>query len=119
MLLLCYPGCSTCQRARKWLAERGLSCEERDIKTQNPSAEELRRWHRLSALPLRRFFNTSGLAYRALALKDSLPQMDEEEQLALLSSDGMLVRRPLLIDGERVLVGFQEQEWEAELTRKA
>ncbi len=112
MLFVCYPKCSTCQKARKWLDEHGVAYELRDIKEEHPGAEELRQWQRLSGLPLRRFFNTSGLLYKSLALKDRLPQMSEEEQLALLATDGMLVKRPLLIGESRVLVGFHEAEYE-------
>ncbi|HIS52574.1 MAG TPA: arsenate reductase family protein [Candidatus Onthomonas avicola] len=111
MLFLCYPKCSTCQKARRWLDERGLAYDVRDIKTDNPTADELRDWHRKSGLPLKRFFNTSGLQYKALGLKDRLPVMTEEEQYALLATDGMLVKRPLLLDGETVLVGFREAQW--------
>ena len=111
MLFLCYPKCSTCQKARRWLDERGLAYDVRDIKTDNPTADELRDWHRKSGLPLKRFFNTSGLQYKALGLKDKLPGMTEEEQYALLATDGMLVKRPLLLDGETVLVGFREAQW--------
>ncbi len=116
MLLIEYPKCSTCQKAARWLTEKGFSFERRHIKEKNPSAEELKQWHRLSGLPLKRFFNTSGLLYKELGLKDKLPGMSEEEQYALLASDGMLVKRPILIQGERVLVGFREKEWE-ELSR--
>lgn len=112
MLLIAYPKCSTCQKAVRWLEEKGFSFDRRHIKEQNPSAEELKRWHLLSGLPLKRFFNTSGLLYKELGLKDKLPGMSEEEQYALLASDGMLVKRPILIQGERVLVGFREKEWE-------
>ena len=111
MLFLCYPKCSTCQKARRWLDERGLAYDVRDIKTDNPTADELRDWHRKSGLPLKRFFNTSGLQYKALGLKDRLPGMTEEEQYALLATDGMLVKRPLLLDDETVLVGFREAQW--------
>lgn len=111
MLFVCYPKCTTCQKARKWMEQNGVSFQERDIKTQNPSAEELREWHRASGLPLRRFFNTSGLQYRALNLKEQLPNMSEEQQLALLATDGMLVKRPLLVGDAGVLVGFKEAEW--------
>ncbi len=111
MLFLCYPKCSTCQKARRWLDERGLAYDVRDIKADNPTADELRDWHRKSGLPLKRFFNTSGLQYKALGLKDRLPGMTEEEQYALLATDGMLVKRPLLLDGETVLVGFREAQW--------
>ena len=113
MLFVCYPKCTTCQKAKAWLEARGLPAEVRDIKTQNPTEAELRRWHALSGLPLKRFFNTSGLQYRALGLKDRLPGMDEEEQLDLLAADGMLVKRPILAGEDFVLVGFKPAEWEA------
>ena len=116
MLFLCYPKCSTCQKAKAWLDERGISYELRDIKTDNPTAEELTLWYRKSGLPLKKFFNTSGLQYKALGLKDKLPTMSEEEQLALLATDGMLVKRPLLIGEDVVLTGFREKEWEERLS---
>lgn len=112
MLFVCYPKCTTCQKARKWLEERGVDVTIRDIKLDNPSAEELRTWWTVSGLPLKKFFNTSGLQYKALGLKDKLPTMTEEEQLALLSSDGMLVKRPILVGEGFVRVGFREKEWE-------
>lgn len=115
MLFVCYPKCSTCKKAQAWLDSHGLSYQVRDIKTQNPSQEELRRWHSESGLPLKRFFNTSGQQYRGLELKDKLPQMTEDQQLALLATDGMLVKRPILLTGSKVLVGFKEAEWEAAL----
>ena len=108
---LCYPKCTTCQKAKKWLDDRGISYRLRDIKLENPTAEELAQWHSRSGLPLRKFFNTSGLLYKSLALKEKLPTMNEAEMLALLASDGMLVKRPLLIGDDFVLVGFQEDEW--------
>ena len=97
MLFVCYPKCSTCQKAKAWLQERGVAFDERDIKQDNPTEQELRAWHEKSGLPLKRFFNTSGLQYKALGLKDKLPAMTEDEQYALLATDGMLVKRPLLI----------------------
>ena len=112
MLFLCYPKCSTCQKARAWLDERGIAYDLRDIKADNPSAEELTLWHRKSGLPLKKFFNTSGLQYKALGLKDKLPYMSEEEQIALLATDGMLVKRPLLVGDDFVLTGFRPAEWE-------
>ena len=115
MLFVCYPKCSTCKKAQTWLEDQGLDYQLRDIKTQNPTQEELRQWHAQSGLPLKRFFNTSGQQYRALGLKDMLPQMTQEEQLALLAADGMLVKRPILLDGDKVLVGFRQGEWEAAL----
>lgn len=111
MLFLCYPKCSTCQRAKKYLDDRGVQYVLRDIKLENPTREELARWHAASGLELKKFFNTSGLQYRALALKDRLPAMTEDEMLDLLASDGMLVKRPLLICGDHVLVGFKEAQW--------
>ena len=115
MLFLCYPKCSTCAKARAFLQARGCVFETRDIKTQNPTAEELRSWIAQSGLPANKFFNTSGMAYRALNLRDRLPDMTEEEQIALLAADGMLVRRPLLIGDGFVLVGFRQAAWEAQL----
>lgn len=112
MIFICYPKCSTCQKAGKFLDQQGISYQVRDIKTQRPTREELAEWHRLSGLPLKRFFNTSGLQYKALGLKDRLPEMSEEEQLDLLATDGMLVKRPILVDGERVLVGFRQEAWQ-------
>lgn len=112
---ICYPKCSTCQKARQWLDANNISYHIRDIKTENPSAKELRAWQEQSGLPLRKFFNTSGLKYKELHLKDRLPAMSEEEQIALLASDGMLVKRPLFIDLSRgrtvVLIGFKEADW--------
>ena len=116
MLFLCYPKCTTCQKARKWLDTKGAAYDYRDIQEENPSLEELRTWWRSSGLPLKKFFNTSGLQYRSLGLKDQLPTMTEEEQLALLSSDGMLVKRPILVGNGFVRVGFKEAEWEESLT---
>ena len=115
MLFLWYPKCTTCQKAKAWLEARGLPAEVRDIKTQNPTEAELRRWHALSGLPLKRFFNTSGLQYKALGLKDKLPEMSEEEQLALLATDGMLVKRPILVGEDFVRTGFRQAEWETAL----
>ena len=112
MLFVCYPKCTTCQIAKKWLTEKGISFEERDIKTENPTKEELEAWYKKSGLPLKRFFNTSGILYKEMKLKDRLPEMTEDEQLTLLSTDGMLVKRPILISDEQVLVGFKEKEWE-------
>lgn len=115
MLFLHYPKCTTCQRARKWLDGQGAAYEARDIKEDNPTLEELTAWYRRSGLPLKRFFNTSGLQYRALGLKDRLPEMSEDEQLALLASDGMLVKRPLLVTEEKAIPGFREAEWQEAL----
>ena len=116
MLFLCYPKCSTCQKAKVWLEERGISYDLRDIKQNNPTAEELTAWYRKSGLPLKKFFNTSGLQYKALGLKDKLPAMTVDEQLRLLATDGMLVKRPFVVteDG-KVLTGFRETEWEQAL----
>ena len=111
LTFLCYPKCSTCQKAQKWLDDRGIAYELRDIKTANPSAEELALWHAKSGLPLRKFFNTSGLIYKSLSLKTNLPDLTAAEMLALLATDGMLVKRPLLIGANFVLVGFKETEW--------
>lgn len=111
MLFVCYPKCSTCKKAQAWLDAQGIQYELRDIKLQNPTEGELRQWHSLSGLPLQRMFNTSGLQYKALSLKEKLPQMNDTEQFSLLSSDGMLVKRPLLIGDDFVLVGFREAQW--------
>lgn len=119
MLFLHYPKCTTCQRARKWLDGQGAAYEARDIKEDNPTLEELTAWYRRSGLPLKKFFNTSGLQYRALGLKDRLPEMSEDEQLALLASDGMLVTRPLLVTEEKAIPGFREAEWQEALQRGA
>ena len=115
MLFVAYPKCTTCQRAKKFLDDRGVSYRFRDIKEEHPGAEELREWWQESGLPLKRFFNTSGLVYKSLELKDKLPDMSEEEQLALLSTDGMLVKRPILVGEGFVLVGFRPNEWEEKL----
>jgi len=115
MLFLCYPKCTTCQKAKKWLDDRQVSYEMRDIKLQNPSKEELEQWYCASGLPLKKFFNTSGLLYKSMQLKDKLPQMTEDEQLELLAGDGMLVKRPMLITENKILVGFKEAEWEETL----
>lgn len=115
MLFVEYPKCSTCQKAKKWLQEKGVEFEDRHIVEENPTLEELTKWHKKSGLPLKRFFNTSGLKYKELNLKEKLPQMSEAEQLALLATDGMLVKRPILITDETVLTGFKEAEWEKAL----
>ena len=115
ILFVEYPPCSTCQKAKKWLDERGISYTDRHIKLENPTREELQTWHRESGLPLKRFFNTSGMRYKELGLKDRLPTMTEQEQYELLSSDGMLVKRPLLLGPGFVLTGFRQAEWEAKL----
>lgn len=111
MLFIQYPPCSTCQKAKKWLDDHGLTYTDRHIKLQNPTYEELKEWHTRSGLPLKRFFNTSGLLYKSLNLKEKLPGMTEEEQLQLLATDGMLVKRPIVVLEDRVLVGFKEAEW--------
>ena len=108
---VCYPQCTTCQKAKKWLDDNKIEYELRDIKEDNPSLEELSTWYKMSGLPLKKFFNTSGLLYKSMELKDKLPTMSEEEQLKLLSTDGMLVKRPLVIGEDFVLVGFKESEW--------
>lgn len=118
MLFVEYPKCSTCQKAKKWLQEAGVSFEDRHIKEERPTKEELRTWHAKSGLPLKKFFNTSGLLYKELGLKDKLPGMSEDEQLALLATDGMLVKRPLLIGEAFVLVGFREKEWNEALKKE-
>lgn len=115
MLFLCYPKCTTCQKAKAWLDAQGVSYTLRDIKLDNPTVEELKAWHQASGLPLKKFFNTSGLQYKALGLKDKLPTMSEEEQFALLATDGMLVKRPILIGDDFVLTGFRQVEWEEKL----
>ena len=117
MLFLEYPKCSTCQKARKWLDSREVSYTDRHIVEENPTFEELKEWYGRSGLPLKRFFNTSGMLYKEMKLKEKLPDMSEEEQLQLLSTNGMLVKRPLLIDDNLVLTGFKEAEWEDSLTR--
>ena len=115
MLFICYPKCSTCQKAKKWLEEHNTEYTERHIVENNPTYEELSTWYKESGLPLKKFFNTSGLLYKDLQLKDKLPTMREEEQLQLLSSNGMLVKRPLLIHENGILLGFKEAEWEAKV----
>lgn len=112
---LCYPKCSTCKKATKWLDEHSIPYEYRDITLQNPTSEELAAWHVRSGLPIRRLFNTSGMLYRQMGLKDRLPGMSDEECYQLLSTDGMLVKRPLLVGADLVLVGFREAEWEQRL----
>lgn len=111
MLFVCYPKCTTCQKARKWLDEQRIAYELRDIKTENPTYDELAAWYERSGLSLKKFFNTSGLLYKSMELKDKLPQMSEDEMLRLLATDGMLVKRPLLVGDDFVLVGFKEGEW--------
>ena len=111
MLFIEYPKCTTCQKAKKWLDDNGIEYESRHIKEQNPTYDELKKWYEQSGLPLKKFFNTSGLLYKSMELKDKLPNMTEEEQLMLLSTDGMLVKRPIIISGSTVLTGFREKEW--------
>ena len=115
MLFICYPKCTTCQKARAFLDAKGVAYDVRDIKLDNPTAEELRSWHQRSGLPLKRFFNTSGQLYRAMELTKKLPELSEDEQYRLLATDGMLVKRPLLVAEELVLVGFREAEWDKKL----
>ena len=114
---ICYPKCTTCQKAKKWLDDNKIEYEFRDIKLDHPTLEELTEWHKRSGLPLKKFFNTSGLLYKSLDLKSKLPTMTEDEMLQLLASDGMLVKRPLLVGDDFVLVGFQEAAWEAALSK--
>lgn len=115
MLFIQYPKCSTCQKAKKWLDAHNITYTNRHIVDEHPSYDELKEWYAKSALPLKKFFNTSGLLYKNMQLKDKLPFMDEEEQLRLLATDGMLVKRPIIVDGDRVLVGFKEADWEEKL----
>ena len=115
MLLIQYPKCSTCQKAKKWLDAHHIIYTERHIAEDHPSYDELKKWYKKSGLPLKKFFNTSGLLYKEMQLKDKLPAMSEEEQLKLLATDGMLVKRPLIVDDNGVLVGFKEAEWEEKL----
>ena len=112
VLFLEYPKCSTCKKAKKWLEDNSVEFTDRHIKDENPTAEELSEWHKKSGLPLKKFFNTSGVLYKELKLKDKLPEMSEQEQIELLAADGMLVKRPLVIGDDFVLVGFKEAEWE-------
>ena len=116
MLFICYPKCTTCQKAKKWLDEHNINYEERHIAEDNPGYDELKEWFKKSGLPLKRFFNTSGLLYKEMKLKDRIPTMSEEEQLELLSTNGMLVKRPIVIKGDTVLVGFKEAEWSEKLS---
>ena len=115
MTFICYPKCSTCRKAQDWLDANGIAYELWDIKTENTAYDELAAWHKLSGLPLKRFFNTSGLLYKSMELKNKLPDMSEDEMLKLLASDGMLVKRPILVGGGFVLVGFKESEWASRL----
>ena len=118
MTFLCYPKCTTCQKAKKWLDENHIAYELRDIKVENPTYEELSAWYRRSGLPLKKFFNTSGLLYKSMQLKDKLPGMSEDEMLKLLATDGMLIKRPLLVGDGFVLVGFKEAQWTERLNTK-
>ena len=111
MLLIQYPKCSTCQKAKKWLEAHHITYTDRHIAEKNPSYEEIKQWHEKSGLPLKKFFNTSGLLYKEMQLKEKLPAMSEEEQLKLLATNGMLVKRPIIVDDKTVLVGFREEEW--------
>lgn len=115
---ICYPKCTTCQKAKKWLEEKEVSYELRDIKLNHPTYEELKEWYEESGLPLKRFFNTSGILYKEMSLKDKLPSMNEEEQLKLLATDGMLVKRPILVSGNLILVGFKEDQWDLKIKRE-
>ena len=115
MIFVEYPKCTTCKRAKSWLDEHGIEYTDRNIKEENPTYDELKEWHKLSGLPLKKFFNTSGMLYRSMELKSKLDTMSEEDQLKLLSSDGMLVKRPIVIKNGKVIVGFKSEEWEKEL----
>ena len=118
ILFVEYPKCTTCQKAKKWLETENVTFEDRHIVENNPSVEELKKWHKMSGLPLKRFFNTSGMKYKELGLKDRIPQMTEEEQYKLLTTDGMLVKRPILIDDDFVMTGFKESDWSDRLLGK-
>lgn len=111
MTFICYPKCTTCQKAKKWLDENQIAFNFRDIKLENPTYDELSAWYQRSGLPLKKFFNTSGLLYKSMKLRDKLPKMSGDEMLSLLATDGMLVKRPLLVGDDFVLVGFKETEW--------
>lgn len=115
MLFIEYPKCTTCKKAKKWLDDHGLQYTDRHIKEENPTADELKTWHAKGGLPLKRFFNTSGVLYKEMHLKDKLPEMSEEEQFQLLATDGMLVKRPIIVTDDKVLTGFKEKEWEETL----
>ena len=112
MIVICHKTCTTCKKAKQWLADNGFGYEERDVKTENPTREELQKWYEMAGLPIKRWFNTSGNLYKEYNLKEKLPNMTVEEQLDLLATDGMLVKRPILMEGDTVLVGFKEKEWE-------
>ena len=118
MTFICYPKCTTCQKAKKWLDENQIAYNFRDIKLDNPTYDELSAWYQRSGLPLKKFFNTSGLLYKSMKLRDKLPKMSEDEMLSLLATDGMLVKRPLLVGADFVLVGFKETEWAEHLKNK-
>lgn len=118
MLFIEYPKCSTCQKAKKWLDEHKIQYSDRHIKDDNPTYDELKEWYERSGLPLKKFFNTSGLLYKSLELKDKLPNMTEDEQLKLLASNGMLIKRPLIVKDDLILTGFKEKEWEGKLLYK-
>ena len=118
LTFVCYPKCTTCQKAKKWLDDHGVEYRLRDIKTENPNVEELGAWHKVSGLPLKKLFNTSGLLYKSMDLKNRLPGMSERDMLELLATDGMLVKRPLLVGDDFVLVGFKEAEWAEYSVRK-
>ena len=115
MKFICYPKCSTCRKAKKWLDEHNVEYTERHIADEKPTYDELKEWHEKSGLPLKKFFNTSGMLYKEMGLKDQLPGMSEEEQLKLLATNGMLVKRPLVVGDDFVLTGFREKEWEEKL----
>lgn len=115
ILFIEYPRCTTCQKAKKWLDENGIEYSDRHIKEDNPTYDELQKWHEMSGLPLKKFFNTSGLLYKSMNLKDRIPEMSEDEQLKLLASDGMLVKRPLIVGDDYVLTGFKAEEWEKKI----
>lgn len=117
ILFVEYPKCTTCQKAKKWLDENGLDYQDRHIKEDNPTYEELKDWYEKSGMPLKKFFNTSGMLYKSMNLKDRIPEMSEEEQLRLLATDGMLVKRPLIVTEDKVLTGFKPAEWEAALIK--
>lgn len=118
MLFIEYPKCTTCKKAKKWLYDNGFSYTDRHIVENNPTADEIREWHQKSGLELKKFFNTSGLLYKSMNLKDKLPTMSDEEKYELLASNGMLVKRPVLVDGDRVLLGFKAEKWEDSFTNK-
>ena len=115
VLFIEYPKCTTCQKAKKWLDEKGIEYSDRHIKEDNPTYDELKKWHEMSGLPLKKFFNTSGLLYKSMNLKDRIPEMSEDEQLKLLASDGMLVKRPLIVGDDYALTGFKAEEWEKKI----